>query len=87
MMYWQLGEIVDDLKDEEPLLDSILTHMGNMHEKLETFEMSICLYGRAVKVIERLYGTSVFFSTFLVLLILRMDIFVLDGCAAHASKI
>ncbi|MCD9559345.1 hypothetical protein HAX54_017246, partial [Datura stramonium] len=32
MMYW---EIVGGLKDEEPLLDSILTHMGNMYEKLE----------------------------------------------------
>nr|XP_016433886.1 PREDICTED: uncharacterized protein LOC107760364 [Nicotiana tabacum] len=64
-----LGEIVDDLKDEEPLLDSILTHMGNMHEKLETFEMSICLYGRAVKVIERLYGNT---SSFIVTPLLGM---------------
>ncbi|KAF3672315.1 hypothetical protein FXO37_07580 [Capsicum annuum] len=51
-----LSEIVGDLKDEEPLLDSILTHMGNMYEKLENFEMSICLYRRAVKVLEGLYG-------------------------------
>lgn len=66
MMYWQLSEIVDDLKDEEPLLDSILTHMGNMYEKLENFEMSICLYGRAVKVVERLYGKSSYFFHFIV---------------------
>ncbi|XP_016471148.2 uncharacterized protein LOC107793338 isoform X2 [Nicotiana tabacum] len=64
-----LGEIVDDLKDEEPLLDSILTHMGNMYEKLENFEMSICLYGRAVKVIERLYGNT---SSFIVTPLLGM---------------
>lgn len=64
-----LSEIVDDLKDEEPLLDSILTHMGNMYEKLENFEMSICLYGRAVKVVERLYGNT---STFIITPLLGM---------------
>lgn len=74
-MYWQLSEIVGDLKDEEPLLDSILTHMGNMYEKLENFEMSICLYGRAVKVVERLYGKSDSFFTLLWLLIVCLDIF------------
>lgn len=64
-----LSEVVDDLKDEEPLLDSILTHMGNMYEKLENFEMSICVYGRAVKVIERLYGNT---SSFIVTPLLGM---------------
>ncbi|CAN4089540.1 unnamed protein product [Withania somnifera] len=58
-----LSGIVSDLKDEEPLLDSILTHMGNMYEKLENFEMSICLYGRAVKAVGRLYGNT---SSFIV---------------------
>ncbi|XP_006350525.2 nephrocystin-3 isoform X2 [Solanum tuberosum] len=64
-----LSEVVDDLKDEEPLLDSILTHMGNMYEKLENFEMSICVYGRAVKVVERLYGNT---SSFIVTPLLGM---------------
>ncbi|KAM3381783.1 nephrocystin-3 isoform X2 [Capsicum galapagoense] len=64
-----LSEIVGDLKDEEPLLDSILTHMGNMYEKLENFEMSICLYRRAVKVLERLYGNT---SSFIVTPLLGM---------------
>ncbi|XP_015067351.1 nephrocystin-3 isoform X2 [Solanum pennellii] len=64
-----LSEVVDDLKDEEPLLDSILTHMGNMYEKLENFEMSICVYGRAVKVVERLYGNT---SSFVVTPLLGM---------------
>ncbi|XP_010318032.1 uncharacterized protein [Solanum lycopersicum] len=64
-----LSEVVDDLKDEEPLLDSILTHMGNMYEKLENFEMSICVYERAVKVVERLYGNT---SSFVVTPLLGM---------------
>ncbi|KAL3342291.1 hypothetical protein AABB24_026355 [Solanum stoloniferum] len=64
-----LSEVVDDLKDEEPLLDLILTHMGNMYEKLENFEMSICVYGRAVKVVERLYGNT---SSFIVTPLLGM---------------
>ncbi|CAN4085695.1 unnamed protein product [Withania somnifera] len=64
-----LSEIVGNLRDEEPLLDSILTHTGNMYEKLEHFEMSIYLYGRAVKVVERLYGNT---SSFIVTPLLGM---------------
>ncbi|KAK4362925.1 hypothetical protein RND71_018166 [Anisodus tanguticus] len=74
MMYRQLGEIVGDLKDEEPLLESRFTHMGDMYEKLENFEMSPCLYGRAVKVIE-IWQVRLFFPLS-VLLILLLNIFV-----------
>lgn len=54
--FWQLSEIVEDLKNDEPLLDSILMHMGSVYEKMEEFEMSFSSYSRALTIMEREYG-------------------------------
>lgn len=65
----QLNSVAADLKENEPLLDSILIHMGNMYEKLENFEIAINLYRRAISVTEMKYGELVFpafFNKFLV---------------------
>ncbi|KAK6135326.1 hypothetical protein DH2020_030914 [Rehmannia glutinosa] len=53
-----LHKIVTGLKDEEPLLDSILMHMGSMHAKLEKFDLSVCFYRRSLQIMERKYGTK-----------------------------
>lgn len=44
------------LNDEEPLIDSILMHMGNIYAKMEKFELSIYFYRRSVQIMERKYG-------------------------------
>ncbi|CDP05043.1 unnamed protein product [Coffea canephora] len=56
-------QVVEELKDDEPLLDSILLHMGNMYEKVKKFEMALYQYRRALRIMEQKYGNS---STFLV---------------------
>ncbi|KAK3034727.1 hypothetical protein RJ639_032680 [Escallonia herrerae] len=58
-----LNKVVDGLTDDEPILDSVLMHMGSMHSALAKFEQSILLYRRALAIIEREYGSS---STFLI---------------------
>ncbi|KAL8199711.1 hypothetical protein R6Q57_013279 [Mikania cordata] len=64
-----LNEIVHDLGDDEPLLDSILTHMGSMHSSLGWFENSMLTYKRALKILERSHGIN---STSLVMPLLGM---------------
>ncbi|KAI3807993.1 hypothetical protein L1987_23933 [Smallanthus sonchifolius] len=64
-----LNEIVHDLGDDEPLLDSILTHMGSMHSTLGRFENSMLLYKRALEILERNHGDN---STSLVMPLLGM---------------
>ncbi|GKB93150.1 nephrocystin-3 isoform X1, partial [Tanacetum coccineum] len=49
----KLNEIVHDLSDDEPLLDSILTHMGSMHSALGRYEKSMILYKRVLEILER----------------------------------
>ncbi|KAH1245574.1 Nephrocystin-3 [Glycine max] len=56
-------EVVDNLKDDAPRLDSILMHMGSMYATLSKFEKSLDVYERAVYIMERTYGKD---STFLV---------------------
>ncbi|KAL2226944.1 UNVERIFIED_CONTAM: hypothetical protein Sindi_2053100 [Sesamum indicum] len=59
-----LHEIVNELKDEELLLDSILMHMGSINAKLEKFELSISFYRRSLQIMETKYGSkSSFLST------------------------
>lgn len=58
-----LKQVVEELKDDEPVLNSILIHMGNMYEKVEKFEMAIYQYRRALRIMEKKYGNS---SSFLV---------------------
>lgn len=59
-MWWQLNEVIDGLKDDEPLLDSILTHMGSMYSSLGKFEKSVLAYRRSLEISECEYGKSIF---------------------------
>ncbi|XP_028104666.1 nephrocystin-3 isoform X2 [Camellia sinensis] len=59
-----LDEVVDGLKDDELLLDSVLTHMGSMYSALGKFEDSMLAYRRSLEILEREYGkNSVFLIT------------------------
>lgn len=53
-----LNEVVNVLLDDEPLLDSVLTHMGSMYTTLRKFENSMRMYKRALGIIEGKYGNS-----------------------------
>ncbi|THG19417.1 hypothetical protein TEA_003888 [Camellia sinensis var. sinensis] len=53
-----LDEVVDGLKDDELLLDSVLTHMGSMYSALGKFEDSMLAYRRSLEILEREYGKS-----------------------------
>ncbi|RAL51475.1 hypothetical protein DM860_010977 [Cuscuta australis] len=64
-----LNGIVEYLKNEEPLLDSILMHMGSVYDKLENLEMSLLSYKRALPIVERKYGET---SSFLIVPLLGM---------------
>ncbi|KAK0592901.1 hypothetical protein LWI29_027493 [Acer saccharum] len=58
-----MNEVVDSLKDNEPLLDSILMHMGSMYSSLGKFEESVLMYRRVNNNLERIYGKN---STYLI---------------------
>ncbi|KAH0978755.1 hypothetical protein GBA52_005932 [Prunus armeniaca] len=64
-----LNEVVDSLKDDEPLLDSVLVHMGSMYSTLGKFEKSMSAYRRAIGNMENIYGKN---SVFLITPILGM---------------
>ncbi|ONI25658.1 hypothetical protein PRUPE_2G313200 [Prunus persica] len=64
-----LNEVVDSLKDDEPLLDSVLVHMGSMYSTLGKFEKSMSAYRRAIGNMESIYGKN---SVFLITPILGM---------------
>ncbi|XP_047317428.1 nephrocystin-3 [Impatiens glandulifera] len=51
-----LSGIVDDLEDDEPLLDSILTHMGSMCSAMGKSENAMLAYRRAIGILEKNYG-------------------------------
>ncbi|KAM1020989.1 hypothetical protein ACFX15_041396 [Malus domestica] len=46
------------VKDGEPLLDSVLVHMGSMYSTLGKFEKSMSAYRRAVSNMENIYESS-----------------------------
>ncbi|KAI3893681.1 hypothetical protein MKX03_032097 [Papaver bracteatum] len=53
-----LNEIVVTLKNEEPLLDSVLMHMGSMYTNLGKFEEAMLVYRRGLAILEGLFGKS-----------------------------
>ncbi|PON81247.1 N-terminal acetyltransferase A, auxiliary subunit [Trema orientale] len=58
------SEVVNSLKDDEQLLDSVLVHMGSMYSTLGKFEKSVTIYHRAIDIMEKKYGReSVFLVT------------------------
>ncbi|XP_071711330.1 uncharacterized protein [Rutidosis leptorrhynchoides] len=76
-----LNGIVHDLRDDQPLLEAILTHMGSMYSAIGSFENSMLSYKRVLEIIERNHGSN---STYLVLPLLGMA--KSYGCAGRASK-
>lgn len=54
----QINKIVDKLKDSEPLLDSVLMHVGSMYSALGMFENAVLAHQRAVSILENRYGTD-----------------------------
>ncbi|XP_064954769.1 uncharacterized protein LOC103975477 isoform X1 [Musa acuminata AAA Group] len=63
LLNMQLKDIVGELHDDIPLMDSILMHMGSMCNTMGKFEEAICLYARGIKIIEQEFGT---YSPFLI---------------------
>lgn len=53
-----MNKVVESLKDDEPLLDSVLIHMGSMYSALGKFESSMVAYKRAIGVLESKHGKS-----------------------------
>lgn len=52
----KLNEVVDSLKDDEPLLSSILIHMGSIYSALGKFEKSMVVFQRVLDILESTYG-------------------------------
>ncbi|GLT48255.1 hypothetical protein SLA2020_218900 [Shorea laevis] len=64
-----MNGVVDIQKDDEPLLGSILMHMGSMYSTLGDFEKSMLAYRRVILISESKYGRD---STFLIKPLLGM---------------
>lgn len=78
-----LNKVVNELMDDEPLLDSVLSHMGSMYTTLGKFESSMHVYKRALGIIQGKYGNN---STLLVTPLLGMGkVFGLIGRATKAT--
>jgi len=54
----QINKIVDNLKDSEPLLDSVLMHVGSMYSVIGKFENAILVHQRAIRILENRYGND-----------------------------
>lgn len=54
----QINKIVDNLKESEPLLDSVLMHVGSMYSAIGKFENAILAHQRAVRILENRYGND-----------------------------
>ncbi|KAK6275355.1 hypothetical protein POUND7_005064 [Theobroma cacao] len=64
-----INEVIEDQKDDEPLLDSILLHMGSMYSTLGEFEKSMLVNQRVTDILENRHGKN---SVFLVTPLLGM---------------
>ncbi|XVE64421.1 hypothetical protein DITRI_Ditri07aG0099300 [Diplodiscus trichospermus] len=53
-----INEVIDDQKDDEPLLDSILVHMGSMYSTLGEFEKSLLVNQRVTDILEKRHGKN-----------------------------
>ncbi|KAK8685128.1 hypothetical protein V6N13_041136 [Hibiscus sabdariffa] len=53
-----ISEIIDDQKDDEPLVDSILVHMGSMYSNLGEFEKSLLVNKRVTDILENKHGKN-----------------------------
>ncbi|KAK9145655.1 hypothetical protein Sjap_005558 [Stephania japonica] len=64
-----LKEIVTTQEDNEPIMDSVLIHMGSMYTHIGKFGDAMLMYERSLKILEGLYGQS---SPFLIIPLLGM---------------
>ncbi|PPD86011.1 hypothetical protein GOBAR_DD17061 [Gossypium barbadense] len=53
-----ISEVIDDLNNDEPLLDSILVHMGSMYSNLGEFAKSLPVNQRATDILENRHGKN-----------------------------
>lgn len=77
-----LQVIVSYIEDDQPLLDSILVHMGSMSSAIGKFEDAALVYERCLKILEKEFGDD---SPFLITPLLgRAKIFRATGRSAKA---
>ncbi|XP_010267554.1 PREDICTED: nephrocystin-3 isoform X2 [Nelumbo nucifera] len=80
-----MNEIVCSVKNSEPLLDSLLMHMGSMYTALGKFDNAMLVYRRGLEILENLYGKD---SPFLVIPLLGIGkVFGAIGRATKAVEI
>ncbi|KAF9601899.1 hypothetical protein IFM89_023963, partial [Coptis chinensis] len=53
-----LVEIVGNVKNNEPFLDSVLLHMGTMYTNFRKYEEAMAMYERSLEILEGLFGKS-----------------------------
>lgn len=81
----RLHELVQSVHDDDPLLDSVLMHMGSMYTTLGKFENGMLVYGRGLEILEGLFGKH---SPFLLTPLMGMaKIFGILGRATKAIEI
>ena len=51
-----MNKVVERVKEDGPLLDSVLMHMGSMYSALGKREKSMAVYQRVIGVLESKYG-------------------------------
>ncbi|KAG0493970.1 hypothetical protein HPP92_004964 [Vanilla planifolia] len=77
-----LKEITSGVEDEQPLLDSILVHMGSMYSGLGKFDDASLAYDRCLQILEKMFGNQ---SPFLITPLMgRAKIFRLIGRATKS---
>ncbi|KAG0491890.1 hypothetical protein HPP92_005288 [Vanilla planifolia] len=77
-----LKEIISGVEDEQPLLDSILVHMGSMYSGLGKFDDASLAYDRCLQIFEKMFGNQ---SPFLITPLMgRAKIFRLIGRATKS---
>lgn len=80
-----LHEMVGCVQNDEPLLDSILMHMGSMYTTLGRLEDAMLVYNRGLEILEGLFGKH---SPFLITPLMGIArVFGLTGRATKAIEI
>ncbi|KAG9447847.1 hypothetical protein H6P81_013975 [Aristolochia fimbriata] len=79
-----IQEIVGSLHNDNPLLDSILMHMGSMYTTLGKLENALSVYRRGLEILEDIFGNG---SPFLITPLLGMaKVFGLSGKAKKSKE-
>ncbi|XP_068666193.1 uncharacterized protein [Aristolochia californica] len=79
-----MQEIVSCLHNDDPLLDSVLMHMGSMYTTLGKLENALLVYRRGLEILENIFGNT---SPFLITPLMGMaKVFGLTGRATKAKE-